>query len=298
MTMLAPKPAEVTPGLGVSFLWLELTGRCGLACAHCYAGSSPSGGHGAMTGADWRSVIRQAADLGVPMVQFIGGEPTLHPQFADLVSCSVEAGLAVEVYTNLAHVRDSWWDLFACPRVSLATSYYSDDSGQHYAITGRPGSHARTRANIAKAVRRGIPLRAGIITVREDQRVAQAHAELEALGVTRIGSDRLRHLGRAAGAGQPDVSELCGKCGRGIAAVLPSGDVTPCVMARWLTAGNVREATLAEILSGPAFAAAIAVIPAGSGDPCVPDLCQPDNDGDICEPPIASALQPTVSGRA
>lgn len=286
MTMLARELAEVKPGLNVSFLWLELTGRCGLACAHCYAGSSPSGGHGVMTGAGWRSVITQAADLGVAMAQFIGGEPTLHPQFADLLSCAVEAGLAAEVYTNLTHVRDSWWDLFACPRVSLATSYYSDDPGQHDAITGRRGSHARTRANIAEAVRRGIPLRAGIISVREGQRAAQAHADLEALGVTRIGTDRLRHLGRAAGAGQPDVSELCGNCGRGIAAILPSGDVTPCVMARWLTAGNVRETPLADILSGPAMAAAIAVIPARSRNARNADPCKPDSDSDICQPPI------------
>jgi MoaA/NifB/PqqE/SkfB family radical SAM enzyme len=229
------------------------------------------------------------------MAQFIGGEPTLHPQFADLLSCAVKAGLAVEVYTNLTHVRDSWWDLFACPRVSLATSYYSDDPGQHDAITGRRGSHARTRANIAEAVRRGIPLRAGIITVREGQRAAQAQAELETLGVTRIGTDRLRHLGRAAGTGQPDVSELCGHCGHGIAAVLPSGEVTPCVMARWLTAGNVRETPLADILAGPALAAAIATIrAAGSGAACPPSLCRPDNDGDICPPPC----RPGVPGGA
>ncbi len=185
------------------------------------------------------------------------------------------------MYTNLTHVRDSWWDLFACPRVSLATSYYSDDLGQHDAITGRRRSHARTRANIAEAVRRGVPLRAGIITVREGQRAAQAHSELQALGVTRIGSDRLRHLGRAAGVGQPDVSD----CGLGVAAILPSGDVTPCVMARWLTVGNVRETPLAEILSGPAMAGAVAVIPAGAGHACNPDLCRPDSDGDICQPP-------------
>src|SRR5260370_11444951 len=135
-----------------------------------------------------------------------GGEPTLHPQFADLLSFAVEAGLAVEVYTNLTHVRDSWWDLFACPRVSLATSYYSDDPGQHDAITGRRGSHARTRANIAEAVRRGIPLRAGPITGRDGQRPAQPQAQAEALGVTSVPTDRARHLGRAAAAGQRAVS--------------------------------------------------------------------------------------------
>lgn len=170
--------------------------------------------------------------------------------------------------------------------MSLATSYYSDDPGQHDAITGRRGSHARARANIAQAVRRRIPLRAGIITVREGQRVAQAHAELEALGVTRIGTDRLRHLGRAAGAGRPEVSELRGNCGHGIAAVLSSGDVTPCVMARWLTAGNVREVPLADILSGPAMAAAVTAIPARSGNARNLDPCKPDSDSDICQPPI------------
>ncbi len=50
MTMLARKPEEVKSEPNVSFLWLELTGRCGLTCAHCYAGSSPSGSHGVMTG--------------------------------------------------------------------------------------------------------------------------------------------------------------------------------------------------------------------------------------------------------
>lgn len=112
------------------------------------------------------------------------------------------------------------------------------------------------------------------------------------LGVRSIGTDRVRHLGRAAGAGPPDVSELCGHCGHGIAAILPSGEVAPCVMARWLTAGNVRQTPLADILAGPAMAAAIAVIPARSGNACNPDLCRPDNDGDICEPPIKSASRP------
>jgi MoaA/NifB/PqqE/SkfB family radical SAM enzyme len=252
-----------------------------------------------MTAGDWRSVITQAAGLGVSMVQFIGGEPTLHPDFAALLAHAVGAGLAAEVYSNLTHVRDSWWELLACPKVSLATSYYSDDPGEHDAITGRPGSHARTLANIGRAVSRGIPVRAGIIELADGQRTSQARAELEAIGVRRIRTDRVRRLGRAASAA-PDVSELCGNCGRGIAAVLPSGDVCPCVMARWLTAGNVRDMPLAAILSGPALAAATAVIPARSrrttGNPdaasaCGPD-CAPASDSDICPPPAGSACGP------
>ena len=223
--------------------------------------------------------------LGVAMVQFIGGEPTLHPRFAELLSCAIDAGLGVEVYSNLTRVKESWWELFACPNVSLATSYYSDLPGEHDAITGRPGSHARTLAGIREAVARRVPLRAGVIGVREGQRIDQAAAELAALGVADIRVDRLRRLGRAAGAGGPDAAELCGRCGRGIAAVLPSGEVCPCVMSRWLTAGNVRESPLADILSGPAMAAAVAAIPsARSGPDCAPDHCNPDLDGNDCRP--------------
>jgi hypothetical protein len=58
--------------------------------------------------------------------------------------------------------------------VSLATSYYSDLAAEHDKVTGRRGSHARTRANIAQAVARQIPIRAGIIGILDHQRVQQA----------------------------------------------------------------------------------------------------------------------------
>ena len=147
----------------LSFVWLEITGRCQLECRHCYADSGPGGGHGSMTAADWRRVIDQSVELGVEMVQFIGGEPTLHPDLPDLLGYALAAGVEVEVFSNLAHVTPALWELFAQPGVHLACSYYSDRAGQHAAITGRAGSYARTRANIGEAVRRSIPLRVGVI---------------------------------------------------------------------------------------------------------------------------------------
>jgi MoaA/NifB/PqqE/SkfB family radical SAM enzyme len=214
-----------------------------------------------MTATDWRSVIDQAAALGVSMVQFIGGEPTLHPDFSGLLRYAIDAGLAVEVYTNLTHVKDSWWEMFACHNVSLATSYYSDMPAEHERIANRQGSHAKTRANITEAIRRGVELRAGIIGVDDGQRIDQARAELEALGVRTITTDYLRRVGRGARAQEPGTSQLCGNCGREVAAVSPDGDVWPCVFARWMTVGNVRTTPLAEILAGSAMISAVAAIP-------------------------------------
>jgi len=246
------------------FLWLEITGRCQLSCVHCYANSGPTGSHGAMTDDDWCAVVDDAATLGVRMVQFIGGEPTTHPQFLELMSYALAVGLSVEVFTNLVNVHPSWWDLFAHPKVSLATSYYSDDADEHRAITGRVDSYVRTRTNIAEAVRRGIPLRAGVIGVSDGQRVSQARTELEALGVTDIGVDHLRQVGRGVRRKDPDAAELCGNCAQGVAAVSPEGDVWPCVFARWMSVGNVRRDGLATILTGPSMAATAAQLSSNS----------------------------------
>lgn len=276
-TMLAP----------LSFLWLELTGRCQLACRHCYAGSSPAGTHGSMTSTDWGRVIDEAAEWGVRAVQFIGGEPTLHPALPELINHALSRALAVEVFTNLVHVSDQLWDTFAQPGVSLATSYYSDDPDQHASITGR-SNYAWTRANIVEAVRRGIPLRAGVIDLGDGQRVEAARAELADLGVARIGYDRLRQVGRGVRDQQPSAAQLCGRCGDGTAAVRPDGTVSPCVFARWIRTGSV--------LDGP-LSAAVAIIPAARAELIEQGMpmrggrgCNPDDDE--C-PPWGGECYPT-----
>jgi len=245
-------PTEASSAL--QFAWLEITGLCQLACAHCYAESGPTGTRGTMTGGDWRRVIDQAAALGVHMVQFIGGEPTMHPELPRLVDHALQRHVEVEVFTNLVHVTPQLWDTFSRPGVRLATSYYSDQADQHTAVTGRRGSHARTTANIADTVRRSIPLRVGLIDVMDGQRVEQAREHLSALGVAEIGTDRLRQVGRGVGTQDPEVSQLCGNCARGKVAVSPTGDVWPCVFARWMPVGNVHTASLAEIVTSAEMA--------------------------------------------
>jgi len=284
-----------------SFLWLEVTGRCQLECVQCYADSGPSGTHGRMNSADWMRVLDQAVDLDVEMVQFIGGEPTLYPGLGALIDHALEVGLAVEVFSNLVHVTDQLWEVFSQPGVSLATSYYSDDPDQHAAVTGRP-SYARTKSNIAEAVRREIPLRAGVIDLGQSQRAEAARAELVDLGVPSIGYDRLRQVGRGVRDQQAGVEQLCGRCGDGVAAISPDGDVWPCVFSRWLPVGNVLDRALGEILNGPeaqrvsgelaeAFAARHA---SGGKKKCGPDPCYPDCNP-ACQPNCTPRCSPTCN---
>lgn len=293
-------PSPTTP----EFLWLDLTRKCQLACTHCYNASGPDGTHGTMAREDWLSVLDQAAACGIRHVQLIGGEPTLHPDAAELLDHALTLGLEVEVFTNMVRVTDEWWALFRRAGVTLATSYYSDQAEEHNAMTGRR-THARTRANIEKALRLRIPLRVGIIGDSQE-RISAAWRDLEDLGVTRIGADYVRAFGRAAHEQMPDPANLCGRCGSGRAAIDPNGEVSPCIMSGWMGVGNVQDTPLAAILSGTAMAQANATIRSATNNrgcypddcrpsttPCYPDIapCQPDhnpkvpcNPDDYCDP--------------
>ncbi|MFG1977041.1 radical SAM/SPASM domain-containing protein [Nonomuraea fuscirosea] len=285
-------PATPTPD-DYRFLWLELTGRCQLKCRHCYANSGPQGTHGSMELTDWLTVIAQAPRNGVKRVQFIGGEPTLHPHFHALTLQALNAGLEVEVYSNLAHVSDKTWEVLSHPGVRLATSFYSDDPAQHALITGGRATFHHTVRNIQRALAAGIPLRAGMVRVLENQRLEQGRELLACLGVQKIGADSMRVLGRPAGDSVPDVKQLCGNCGRRSAAVLPDGSVTPCPLARWMRSSvDVREAGLSAALEAmrphrELIAATVRPI----------TMCGPDNDGEChpCEPSCTPGCDPGVS---
>lgn len=125
--------------------------------------------------------------------------------------------------------------------MSLGTSWYSANPHEHAEITGSQRSYYRTRANIVEAVRRGITIRAGIVQVLDGQDIEAARRELLVLGVTDINIDHARPVGRASHGREPTASDLCGQCGKGRAAIGPDGTVHPCVLGRFLTAGNVNE---------------------------------------------------------
>lgn len=298
MTLATTRPlseGEVDSQPKLNFAWLEITGKCQLKCLHCYAESGPNGSHGSMTPLQWRAVIDQVAELGAPLVQFIGGEPTLHPDFIALARYALSKGLAVEVYTNLVLVNDALWELFATPGVQLATSYYSDDPQQHGRITGAANSHRLTTANIEQAVRRGIPLRVGLIDIEDGQRADAARALLKQMGVTEIGYDRLREVGRGQRQQTADTSQLCGQCTNNSVAIAPDGTVWPCVFTRWLPVGNVQDSPLATILTGSVMSSVAEALDAefaqrmscehgdrGCNPRCGPTVCSPD----YCKPKI------------
>ncbi|MBA2890420.1 radical SAM protein [Nonomuraea soli] len=267
----------IEPVRRYGYAWMEITSRCQLECVHCYASSGPRGDHGVMTAADWMTTLGQAAVVGVHSVQFIGGEPTIHPELPALLERAASLGLNIEVYSNLLRVPESLWQALVRSRSKLAISFYSTDVVEHRRITGRDGVSA-TMANLREAVRRGIHVRAGVVKIIPGQRVVEAATQLREAGAAEVVIDRMRLLGRPA-PGANDEFQLCGRCGDGRFAVLPDGSLTPCPLARWKRVGNVLRQPLADALTGmPAPAVS-------EGNACFPANCLPMND---CAPNMRS----------
>jgi len=290
MTVTQESPAASSVADGpLSSLWAEVTGMCQLSCVHCYAGSGPDGTHGTMTADDWEKVLMEAAALGARNVCFIGGEPTLYPALPGLVRHALGLGMEAEVYTNLVRVRPELWELFGTPGVRLATSWYSNDRVEHKLIAGRD-TFRQTLANIEEVLRRGIKLRVGLIDgILPGQHAKEGAELLRARGVVDIDGDHVREFGRGT---NPDPSQACGNCGHRRAAVLPDGAVTPCPLTRWMKAGNVTRAPLADILGSVTRMAA--TLPARMPT-CEPDTCFPD--WKPCKP-NRSAAQSRSANRA
>jgi pyrroloquinoline quinone biosynthesis protein E len=76
---------------------LELTHRCPLQCPYCSNPLQMDQVKSELSTDEWKSVLSQAAQLGVLQVHFSGGEPTVRQDLAELIRHAREAGL----YTNL-----------------------------------------------------------------------------------------------------------------------------------------------------------------------------------------------------
>lgn len=240
----------------LNVIWLELTLKCNLECVHCYSSSNMLA-HDNLTTEDWIDVLSQAAELGCRVVQFVGGEPTLFKGLLPLVEKSRELGYRyVVLFTNATLLSESDLDDLSAYNVELVTSFYSNVRETHDDITQRKGSFDQTVRGIKMILNRGVPLEVSMVRMSQnDNQIAEAIEFLVALGVRRdrIAVGPLRGVGRGAliKKEQTVYSSLCGLCHRDYMVVSSNGAVYPCLLARWLTVGNVKRERLQQILAKP-----------------------------------------------
>lgn len=84
----------------------NVTQRCNLHCAHCYADSHDREYEGELDHDEGLRLIGQLADFGVPTVLFSGGEPLSRPDLFELAAAARDAGLRTVLSTNGTLIDD------------------------------------------------------------------------------------------------------------------------------------------------------------------------------------------------
>ena len=130
-------------------LALELTYRCPEKCIHCYIDDFSEGcsvpSEKELSTDEWKSVLKQARDMGCIYVLLTGGEVLFRKDFCDIAEYAVSLGLVVNVYTTGLGLTDEVFDRLCAMKVnSVSFSLYSGVASVHDAITKVPGSFEKT----------------------------------------------------------------------------------------------------------------------------------------------------------
>ena len=136
------------------FGWLELTTACPQRCRHCYLGKRLAHGHASL--AMILQALSQMREFMVQEVVVTGGEPTMHPHFADILNKARELA-TVRVLTNGWTQRPDVIHALAQPGVKVETPLlgWQDD---HDWMTQTPGSFARVMTSLRRYHEAGIDL--------------------------------------------------------------------------------------------------------------------------------------------
>lgn len=110
----------------LTMLYVYLVDGCNLACRHCWISPRFLSAKTASKGrylelAHVRRVIKDALPLGLGTVKLTGGEPTLHPQFHEVVREIDDAGLKTVIETNGLLVDDDLAVFFRDHNVSFVS---------------------------------------------------------------------------------------------------------------------------------------------------------------------------------
>lgn len=171
-----------------AFAMLELTRRCNLDCAHCYAvwdRARPE-----MPTPRILRLLEELREEGCLFVTLTGGEPTGHPDFLRIARRADRLHMALQVYSNGARIDEALArDLARLNLWSVHISIYGACAATHDAITRRPGSFDRVvaAARVLRAL--DIDVEFSFVIMKPNVReLDDVEALCRALGV-RCGSD-------------------------------------------------------------------------------------------------------------
>lgn len=263
----------------LKMLHCEITGRCNLKCIHCYGrfGNSSIEGDDLST-TEWKKIISDAKKLKTETLQFIGGEPLLRKDFLELFHHSYSLSFdKIDIFTNGTLVSESIAKELSRKNVDIRFSVYGHIPEIHDEITQVKGSFKLLIAGIKKLKKRNAYLKAeAILSVKNinyKEKISNFfRKELDIpvyFGITRPinvkdfdlvpGVMSQHYCEFPSSLKKFNEGEICidlanftirkkwNECFAGRLCINSNGNVIPCIFARELLIGNIRNKTLVDL---------------------------------------------------
>jgi radical SAM protein with 4Fe4S-binding SPASM domain len=182
---------------------LALTFRCQNDCVHCYAGGPHETPE--LTTEQWKSVIDKLSEIGVFILTFTGGEPTLREDLPELLLYAQNKGLVTGLISNGRKLKDkAYVDMLERSGLDFVQITLESHKPQvHDAMTDAKGSWMETVAGIRNAVQSQIYVSTN--TTLSKQNAAEFLTTIDyikGLGVDAFGCNSLIYSGKAPAASE------------------------------------------------------------------------------------------------
>ena len=197
--MTAPLIAQFTRGLSapICLTW-ELTYACNLSCVHCLSSSGRRDPRELST-AECQAVIEELERMQVFFVNIGGGEPTVRPDFWDLVDYAVGHRVGVKFSTNGVKITPSIARRLAGSDyvdVQISLDGATEEVNDAVRGTGSYLTATRAMSNLAEAGFAGFKL--SVVVTRQNAGQLDEFAALAARYGAQLRLTRLRPAGRGA----------------------------------------------------------------------------------------------------
>lgn len=272
-----------------SFLIASITSQCNLHCAGCYSrcshATTDDRPERQLTADEWRSIFREADELGISFILLAGGEPMLRRDVIE--AAGQQKDILFPIFTNGTFLDEQYLALFDRCRNLVPVMSIEGDRAATDARRGR-GVYERLIDGMEALQRRGLIFGASVTVTTQNIREAVSDAFLKTLSdrgckavifveyvpVTeesrdlapgdeerdwlRAELDRLREerpeMVYISFPGDEKSSGGCVAAGRGFFHINSHGGAEPCPFSPYSDC-NVRSASLRDALRSPLFTA-------------------------------------------
>jgi len=176
---------------------LALTYRCNNDCHHCY--NQPQRKGDELSTSEWKNIICNLWDIGIPHIVFTGGEPTLRQDLCELIAFAQQKGQVTGLNTNGRRLSDSSFvqKLVDAGLDHVQITIESHNHSIHDQMVNAQGAWQQTAAGIRNVLDSQLYLMTNTTLLQQNSpSLLETLQFLAETGVPTIGLNSLIHSGR------------------------------------------------------------------------------------------------------